>query len=216
MTKKALCILKDHLLSKETIESKTTDIIIPNPSTLFRKETFLLDRKDCETDQDYLQIIPYVTLVDKQTKDIFIYKRGKASNETRLIGEYSLGLGGHIEEEPDNENTLKDTIAKGTMRELTEEVGLTTEDYMDNIVYKYATENFGCIHCRDNEVGKVHIGLTMFLMIDKKHITSTEKDVVCNGQWLSIDNIKKLTEAKEISLESWSRLVFNLIVSEMK
>jgi predicted NUDIX family phosphoesterase len=214
--KKALCIPTDSIISTEVIKSENKNTILSNPSIIFSKKTFLLDRKDCETDESFLQIIPYVTLVDKDTGDVFSYRRGKGGNEARLMQEHSIGLGGHIEEEPNETTSLLEVIVRGTMLELNEEVGLNEKDYLDKIHDNYKTGNFGCIHCRDSEVGRVHIGLCMFLIIDKKHITALEKDIITNGQWLSLSNLYKLTDAKEMNLESWSKLVLDIIKSESK
>jgi predicted NUDIX family phosphoesterase len=214
MSKKALCVLKSDIISDEALNSNSDVIITPNALTIFTIQTYLLDRSICETNEHYLQIIPYITLIDEDTGYIFVYKRGNSSGEERLLNNHSLGLGGHIELQPNNEVSLKTIVLDETMRELTEEVGLLAKDYLNCINYKYETNNFGLIYMRSSEVEKVHIGLSMFLKINRKHITDLEKNVICNGVWLPIEEIKNKIINKEISLENWSKLVFDIIIKE--
>ena len=67
---------------------KYLDIIL-NP----KNHTFL-KRKDAETNPAYKQLIPYALL--HCGSDVFVYRRGKLLAEKRLLGNYSLGIGGHI------------------------------------------------------------------------------------------------------------------------
>lgn len=214
MSKKALCVLREDIISDEAIQSGSDVIVNASVGSIFNCKTYLLDRSVCETDENYLQIIPYITLVDAKTNELFVYKRGQASNEKRLVGECSIGIGGHIEYEPTDTLSIKELIANETMRELTEEVGLVDERFKAVISYKYDTNNFGLIHIRANDVGRVHIGLSMFLKINKKDMNDLEKDVICNGEWLSIDSIKNKVINNEINLENWSKFVFDIVVNE--
>lgn len=214
MSKKALCVLRKDIISDEALKSGSDTIVNINVNSIFKCKTYLLDRAICETDENYLQIIPYITLVDNKTNEIFVYKRGSASHEKRLVGECSIGIGGHIEYEPTDTLTIKELITNETMRELTEEVGLIDDRFHAVIGYKYDTSNFGLIHIRSNDVGKVHIGLSMFLKINKSDMNNLEKDVICNGEWLSIDDVKNKIDNKEINLESWSKFVFGIILNE--
>lgn len=214
--KKALCIKYSDVF-KIPREQLHVDNIIANPISLLDKPVFLLDRNDCETNLNYLQIIPYITLVDSFTSEIFVYKRGNDSGEKRLVGEVSIGLGGHIEESPvDNEPTVN-VIINAIMRELNEEVGLPINDNLKAVLNKKFNEsNFGCFYCNDKDVDKVHLALSMIIAIPKHLLGNCEQGIITNGQWLTGKQLGLFIDNGEIKLENWSKLVFNLITAKLK
>ena len=67
---------------------KYMDIILDPKNHTFIK------RKDAESNTAYKQLIPYALL--HCNDNIFVYRRGKLLAEKRLLGNYSLGIGGHI------------------------------------------------------------------------------------------------------------------------
>lgn len=61
-------------------------------------ETYFLRRNWCEENKDWVQLLPYIVFykrVNGRLK-IFVYQRGKGVGESRLAGNYSIGVGGHI------------------------------------------------------------------------------------------------------------------------
>lgn len=59
---------------------------------------FFLKRSWCEKDKNWLQFLPYIVFykyVEGRLK-IFVYQRGKGVGEERLAGNYSIGVGGHV------------------------------------------------------------------------------------------------------------------------
>lgn len=213
--KKALCLKFSDVFKVPRAELHKENIVA-NAGSLFDKESFLLDRVICETDQTYLQVIPYVTLVDRQTSEIFVYTRGKASNEKRLSGKVSLGIGGHIEQAPDGNESLLDVIINGTIRELEEEVGLLPSNSLRKfLVNKFTTNNFGCFYCNESDVDKVHLALSIIIAVNKSEITEAEKDIITRSEWLSGKNLRTLIDNDEIELENWSKLVFGLIEAKL-
>src|SRR5215470_5404382 len=81
-----------------------------------------LNRSEAEVDRRYKQLIPYVLIICNDR--ILRYRRGKAGQETRLHGLYSVGIGGHISDE-DHGLFSKDLgYQEGMRRELMEEIAL--------------------------------------------------------------------------------------------
>src|SRR5258708_5952509 len=67
------------------------------PSLLDRENNFFVARSSAETDPSLKQIIPYALIVaDGQ---ILRYRRGKSSGEQRLVAKYSIGIGGHMNDQ---------------------------------------------------------------------------------------------------------------------
>jgi predicted NUDIX family phosphoesterase len=213
--KKALCIKYDDVFKVPRAELHSENII-SNPISILDKPVYLLDRKDCETDLNYLQIIPYITLVDVYTSEIFVYKRGGDSGEKRLIGEVSIGLGGHIEESPINNEPTVNVIIEAIMRELNEEVGLPINDSLRKLLIKKFNEsNFGCFYCNEKDVDKVHLALSLIISIPRQLLGESEKGIITNGRWLSVEELKIAIQEDEVKLENWSKLVFNLIETKL-
>lgn len=210
---KALCIKTESLFG-EHIPEDNAQITFKDPSKLFQKETFLIEREICEKDQSYLQVIPYITLYDPSICCFFIYQRGASGGENRLHGRCSIGLGGHVEAIPENGNidSFIDILATEASRELEEETGLTLEDVpLDKIKRAFFEENFGLIHCRITEVDKVHLGLSLIFNVDYCRVTKTEENVISKGDWLTIGEIYEKAVNKEIELETWSKMVLHAI-----
>ena len=67
------------------------------PVVTSSSEILYLNRSEAEQDKRYKQLIPYVLVVCNDK--ILRYRRGRAGQETRLHGLFSVGIGGHISEE---------------------------------------------------------------------------------------------------------------------
>ena len=67
------------------------------PSLLDRENNFFVARSSAETDPSLKQIIPYALIV--AGRQILRYRRGKSSGEQRLVAKYSIGIGGHMNDQ---------------------------------------------------------------------------------------------------------------------
>lgn len=201
-------------LFKNELPPEDVLIAINNPAKVFRQPTYLLERSVCETDQNYLQIIPYITLYDPNICCFFIYQRGAKGGEDRLHGRCSMGLGGHVEVQP-KEHDQDDFINILTLeasRELFEETGLTVEDVpLEKIKQALMEENFGLIHCRQTDVDKVHLGLSLVFQVDHTRVAKTEENVISKGEWLTVGEIYQKALSGEIELENWTKIVLQTI-----
>jgi predicted NUDIX family phosphoesterase len=161
---------------------KYLDIIL-NP----KNHTFM-KRKDAESDPAYKQLIPYALLHCGDT--IFVYRRGKLQAEKRLLGNYSLGIGGHISvTDPGLFNT---TYEDGLKREINEEVVIESP-YTQRVV--------ALLNDNSNEVGKVHFGIVHVLTLEKPLVKPREKSIN-ETKFLGIDELQKDVEG----FENWSKI----------
>ncbi|MCA9485814.1 MAG: NUDIX domain-containing protein [Nanoarchaeota archaeon] len=145
-----------------------------------------------ETNPEFQQIIPYVWLVNKKTKQAFLYKRSKGGDEDRLHNKYSGGVGGHIDR--DTDESAQDPLTAAMMRELEEEV--TMQNYP---VPKFV----GFLNDDNDPVGKVHFGVVA--------IAETQEQVspamhMSSGQFYPVEEIEKIFNNKENTIESWTQL----------
>ena len=226
MGKKALAVLRKDIA--ETLQSLINDEILlksiynpedgeggelyyPNPSTrIFDVKSYLLDRDECETNPEYLQLIPYVTFITDGAngRKILAYERGKAGDENRLHAKFSIGVGGHVDDAVDDDTTLLDVITENLVREIKEEIGINLEDWIEDI-HDLFYDSVVLVYSNDT-VGSVHLGLSFLTIVPEALLDEmiAENDVINNLQL-----IPATTEAFEnIELEAWSQLVFKNIV----
>ncbi|RME51344.1 MAG: hypothetical protein D6795_08440, partial [Deltaproteobacteria bacterium] len=81
-----------------------------------------LDREKAETNPDWKQLIPYLTVV--RMGSCFLMRRGRKQSEARLHDRCSLGVGGHIDA-ADRRSGAPDLVLAGLYREMAEEVVFT-------------------------------------------------------------------------------------------
>ena len=157
--------------------------IIQNP-----KNHSFIKRKDAESNPAYKQLIPYAILHHKDR--VFVYRRGKLLAEKRLLGNYSLGVGGHIS--VTDSGLFSTTYEDGLKREINEEV-IIESPYIQRIV--------ALLNDDSNDVGKVHFGIVHILALDKPIVKPKEKSI----------NETKFMDTEELrnkidSFENWSKI----------
>ena len=148
-----------------------------------------LPRSEAEHDKRYKQLIPYVLLICNDR--ILRYRRGRAGQETRLHGLFSVGIGGHISDDDDGLFS-KDVGYKDAMRrEIIEEVGIDPAEEAAVAV----------INDDSTEVGYVHFGVVHIMRIADEAIVGGRSGIVAP------EFIPIAEAAKEVSAyESWSQL----------
>jgi predicted NUDIX family phosphoesterase len=161
---------------------KYLDIIL-NP----KNHTFL-KRKEAETNPAYKQLIPYALLKFKDT--FFVYRRGKLLAEKRLLGNYSLGIGGHIS--VTDPGLFGSSYDDGLKREINEEVVIESP-YTQRVV--------ALLNDDSNDVGKVHFGIVHVLTLEKPLVKPREKSIN-ETKFLDINVLKKDIE----TFENWSKI----------
>lgn len=205
MAKLALCIKRaDAPQAVIDAFNGSAGMLIPIPASFWNTKVELVDRAICETDETWLQLLPYIALSTKHDK-VFMYTRGGGGEEARLHGNYSLGVGGHVDIEPSADDTADDAllfvIRKEASREIWEEVKLTFLPSELNPAY------FICDPT--NPVGRVHLGLLI-----NQEMDSTQAIDFVNGLEAGMIENARMTNGQELHtdavyprLENWSKLV---------
>ena len=176
--------LKKHL-NGSFIASDTDEII-----QTIRENYKFIDRAQAETDLTYKQIIPYIYI--RRKNEVFLLGRRKAQTEKRLHGLLSLGVGGHINPVDTQEN--EDVLMHGLMRELSEEVSVSS---ILSMTFR------GIINDDTSEVSKYHLGLCYELVTDGEvEVLETEK---MEGSFVPVDNLPALRE----QMETWSQVLLD-------
>jgi predicted NUDIX family phosphoesterase len=172
-----------------------------------------LPRESVETDEDWLQIVPYVMVrhprPDNDDGDWFLgYVRPNEQMEDRLAGRHSIGIGGHVSQ-TDNHAVLPHSsemrklltmvdvaalsapVARGLVREISEE--LVLRDIR-------GCQPVGLIYDSSTTVGRVHLGVAMVLDVASTSLASNDAGVT-NLQWMSYRSL----HTQRDMYESWSR-----------
>ena len=159
-------------------------------------------RYKIETDTTIKQIIPYVVV--KYKDKILTTKR--LQGDERLVGQYSIGTGGHVNPV---DLSIKDsidiyqTILNCIQRELSEETNL------DNF-RPYSLQYVKCFIDDSADVSRVHVCILYTYDLTKEEydnfsIRETDK---LEGEFL-IPN--EFTEDKIATLEGWSKIAYTIL-----
>ena len=161
-------------------------------------EGFFMSRADAEAEPVYKQVIPYVVFTAEDDQRL-VYQR--AGTEERLVGGYSMGIGGHINPvDAEGCDWRADWVQNNMRRELSEELelqGLTAKDLVAKAGLK------GLLFASDTPVNRVHLGVVYEVYVPdedkaKFGMKSEGKDLT----WKSVEDLLALD-----TLETWSRLI---------
>lgn len=156
--------------------------------------------RNMERNPDYKQLIPYVVL-RRGANQIFTYKRLGAGGETRLNGNISFGVGGHMNKL--GGSTFGVELVHNMYRELNEEV------IMDGVLAAPEAQILGIINDDSNAVGEVHLGILIEVYLpDDANVYVRETDKL-EGFWATLDDLKN-TEYND-HLENWSKMSIGVL-----
>lgn len=190
MSKKALCINAAAFLNGEhTVER------------LLNQPAYLVDRAICDNpekiDIQNLQLLPYISLGNNKGQ-LLSYQRGSGGGEKRLAGKFSIGWGGHIEEEPSQTKTLTDIIVDCACREVFEEAGIVLS--RERVKEVFLSDAF-FLHEENNDTNRVHLGISLFINIQDSPVGKLEEGHIEKAKWVNRSDVYNL------ELETWSDMV---------
>lgn len=155
----------------------------------------------------YVQLIPYIVVMDSDNR-VFCYTRLSEGSEKRLEGKLSIGIGGHInpvDQFMAGRRALSTIITYGANREVAEELDIDFEEEEDMAV-KFglpvpwpAGTHEKLIYDPSNDVGKVHLGVPMYIVCNSATVKETDK---LHGEYVDLDELSKMD-----NLETWSEIL---------
>lgn len=163
------------------------------------------ERFRAEEDPSLKQIIPYVLF--RYRDELFSYVRGKQAGEARLVGNRSVGIGGHIN--PEDEATLfadrrqssdRQTYLEAVRREIAEEVVVDAE--IDPRIIALINDD-------SNPVGQVHFGVVHLCELTAPTVRKREQQITEAG----FVPLAELAGPRRAELETWSALAVDLLVN---
>lgn len=151
-----------------------------------------MPRSQAEIDPSYKQIIPYVIMVHENK--VLSYIRGRRAGESRLVGNRSIGIGGHInptDDMPLFNTNFYETYLAAVEREVAEEVFVETP-YKDRVV--------ALLNDDSNEVGSVHLGIVHCWTLNEPNVAKREQ-MITQMSFMSPEELQQIRD----TLETWSQ-----------
>ncbi|MCK4669966.1 MAG: hypothetical protein KAT43_02090 [Nanoarchaeota archaeon] len=188
-----------------------------------REHAIFVERSGAEKDPSKKQIIPYCVFSYAAPGDpqLFIMKRLLKAGEKRLHGNFSIGIGGHINPTDKNNDQSLDLwkilaedqadqstpLWSGMRREFTEEVHY---EHPRNV------RIIGYINDESNSVGQVHFGVVFWTQGNSPDISIKEADEL-KGELMPVSHLQN-PEGREIQdkFENWSKIIYPHIIGLLK
>jgi predicted NUDIX family phosphoesterase len=155
---------------------------------LVAREGRFVPRSGAETDRGLKQVIPY--LVVRDGSRYFLMRRTRAGGDARLHDLWSIGVGGHL-------NPGDGGLSGGLVREWHEEV---VADFVPEF------ELIGLLNDDTTDVGSVHLGAVYVGDANGRPVAIRETTKL-EGHFAGVDETARVRDG----MESWSRLVFDLL-----
>ncbi len=153
-----------------------------------------MPRSQAEVDPAYKQLIPYVIMACNGK--YLSYVRGRRAGESRLVGNRSIGIGGHInpadDEVPLFDTDFRQMYKTAVNREVAEEVAVETS-HTDRIV--------ALLNDDSTEVGTVHLGIVHYWTLDAPKVSKREQ-MITQMDFMSPAKLQKVRD----TMETWSQL----------
>lgn len=174
-------------------------------------------RAELEKDEAYGQLLPYIVLYKRVqgALKVFAYQRGKGIGESRLAGNYSIGIGGHVDLADVVHNNsvilVSNTVSKSINREVDEEIEWEVDHinsldaFSIKMLYGIEPVFHGIINDTSDPVGRVHYGALYSMEIP------WNATPVCRERELVTVGLVGPDELESLQLENWSRIVLDLV-----
>ncbi len=135
------------VIPAETIRLPSQSAVWPLGEAHCLQDAVWREREPCETDESWLQLIPYVLLLNSDGEP-WCYRR--VGGDKRLQDRRSCGLGGHVER-GDATDLVMQTLHRCARRELAEE--LADPEPVSGLQPR------GWIYEGESAIGRVHLGV---------------------------------------------------------
>lgn len=182
---KVMVVSREDIFKAGIWQGLKTDGIEKYTRLIFQNHKFM-KRGDVEDNPSWQQIIPYI--VFQQGDKTFLMHRKSGHTDKRLANNFSIGIGGHI-----NESDIAGAnIISWAQREFAEEVNYNS---------KFKAKFLGVLNDDTNDVGLVHVGLVIKVEGDGTPITV--RDEHKSGVLVNKDDLLK----KYKQMEHWSQII---------
>jgi predicted NUDIX family phosphoesterase len=171
----------------------------PEAMSLFRARVVprleFRDRFDVEKDPRFKQVIPYVVILGGTPGTVWAYRRSNKGGEARLHGQWSIGVGGHMEGQDHS-------IDMTAYRELEEEFRFVDSPSPSTL------KRVGLLYSDATPVDQVHFGVVYAAQYAGK--------IVPHDDEIEEVRLVQTRDLEDLPLESWSKLVYEALLKTGK
>lgn len=184
-------------------------LTVIDPKSIVAKE-----RSELEEDPTYRQLIAYGVVYNPQEKTIFRYQRLGGTGEKRLVGNKSIGIGGHTDYfERYAFYRIADIMVDALDKEISEELEPIKDKskFIRGIDYYLSAPIGTPILLNETDVDKVHMGIVYLVTTTRGISIHQDEKHVNEGKMVPIKELIKDIEENPDSYEKWSIEAFNRI-----
>lgn len=158
------------------------------------RDTCMLPRSVAEHSHQFLQVIPYIVALSRDTLRVMRYRRTKQGGDERLYGNWSIGVGGHVnlQDAANGKLSFNAMVNRALLREFNEEFAY------DN--FCLTAKPAGLIYDDSNEVSSVHIGIIYYATVSGIYSVETERHT--DVGFVSLNDVNE-----DEGYERWSQLL---------
>jgi predicted NUDIX family phosphoesterase len=191
----------------------------------FENFGFLARRAFVESRTDWIHPIPYVVFTRKinGVRHYFVYRRNKGVGEEKLLGNLSIGVGGHADHFSARSIDMSpcDILFCATQDEITSELQahdtslteanlLSDDDLLNECNMLDSIEFTFTLFDPSNEVGMTHLGLVTIVNLGDKEIGLECKEPFLETiGWLSYPEILLYETKHNAECENWTNIILD-------
>lgn len=180
-------------------------------------------RHELEQDPTVRQILPYTVIMLYNQDEphlppqFFCYQRGKGIGESRLLGDWSIGAGGHIDladvvfDPKTSAIDLQATITQSLVRELVEELEFRDRNGNEHRIDKdpalFSVHPHSFIRDDSNAVGQVHLGVVNIVVVPHDWTIRCREAELLTGEPGTAPSLL----ARGLKFENWSQMLLETL-----
>lgn len=167
-------------------------------------------RGHCENDDTFKQLIPYCIVT--RGDEVFAFRRLPESGEKRLVGKYSIGVGGHMNPARYGIDpipaTFADVVKENMLRELDEELNIQCPKDKPML-----SQVVGLINSEADSVSSVHVAIVVHVILPlEATVEVAEKDTL-EGKFLSPEDRQPLAQDE---MELWTKIAMGNYITNIE
>lgn len=187
-------------------------MLFANPETLFQVEPEIHFLSAQDMGEDFLQVIPYITLINRDTKEIFVYNRGQAIGGSDQRPDASIGLSSAMTTRYDVTTPFMSAVAAQVVRILHKDVGLRSDpEILRTVVTKLIDANYGLVYHKLGSTSHHRLGISLMLPVAPSMVDVVNPSEVSDGRWMCARDLSHQHRAGQIKLETMSHVVLDII-----
>lgn len=174
------------------------------PPAFYNLTTELVRQEICEAGMEYLQLVPYVQIIDTKSLNVYLHRY--------RVCMFSTGISSFIERRPSEKGSLKLLIAEEIIRMIGEELRVQIdEDDLDMIIHSL-DNNSAFIYDDELLITASHIGICIPVFISSSKVNLKNENETERGHWESIKSVAEQHLSGRIRLETWSIIAINALI----